>query len=79
MGANYRATCRARSRPDFISKVGIAIEEADESLYWMEMLVDAKLIPWDKLTALMKEADEIIALLTASVKTARANLKQRVT
>ena len=45
----------------------------------MEMLVDAKLLPRDKLTALMKEADEIIALLTASVKTARANLKQRVT
>jgi four helix bundle protein len=77
VGANYRAACRARTKPDFISKASIAIEEADESLYWMEMLVEAKLIHQEKLAALMKEADEIVAILTASVKTARAHLRLR--
>ena len=77
VGANYRAACRARSKPDFISKAGISIEEADESLYWMEMLVEAGIMPKEKLTALMKEADEIVAILTASVKTARASINPR--
>ncbi len=77
VGANYRAACRARSKPDFISKASISIEEADESLYWMEMLVEAEIMPKEKLTALMKEADEIVAILTASVKTARASINQR--
>jgi four helix bundle protein len=45
VGANYRAACRGRSRPDFVSKVGIAIEEADESLYWMEMLIESGILP----------------------------------
>jgi len=75
VGANYRAACRARSRPDFISKTSIAIEEADESLYWMELLFDVHLMPKEKLEPLMREADELVAILTASVKTARANLK----
>ncbi len=77
VGANYRAACRARSKPDFISKASISIEEADESLYWMEMLVEAEIMPKEKLTVLIKEADEIVAILTASVKTARASLNQR--
>lgn len=77
-GANYRAACRARSKPDFISKAGISIEEADESIYWMEMLIEAGIMPKEKLAAPLKEADEIVAILTASVKTARANLNQRV-
>ena len=78
VGANYRAACRARSRPDFISNVGIAVEEVDESLYWMEMLVEAQVLPRDRLAALMKEAEEILAILTASAKTARTHLKSRV-
>ena len=77
VGANYRSACRARSKPDFISKLGVAIEEADESLYWMEMLVDAKMIPADKLNPLMKEAHDIVAILTASAKTARTRLKAK--
>ena len=77
VGANYRAACRARTKPDFISKAGISIEEADESLYWMEMLVEAGIMPKEKLRALMKEADEIVAILTASVKTARASINPR--
>jgi four helix bundle protein len=77
VGANYRAACRARSRPDFISKAGIAIEEADESLYWMEMLIEAKIVAPGSLERLMQEGNEIVAILTASVKTARAGLRQR--
>ena len=77
VGANYRSACRARSKPDFISKASIAIEEADESLYWMEMLVEAKIMPKEKLLALMKEGNEIVAILTASVKTARASLPRK--
>jgi four helix bundle protein len=77
VGANYRAACRARSRPDFISKAGIAIEEADESLYWMDMLIEAKIVAPGSLERLMQEGNEIVAILTASVKTARAGLRQR--
>jgi four helix bundle protein len=75
VGANYRAACRARSRPDFISKLGIAIEEADESLYWIEVLVDAKIMSPGRLDPLMKEGNEIVAILTVSAKTARAAVK----
>jgi four helix bundle protein len=77
VGANYRAACRARSRADFISKVGISIEEADESQYWLEILTEAGIVPPDKLKLLVKEADELVAILTASVKTARENLNRR--
>ena len=77
VGANYRAACRGRSRPDFVSKVGIAIEEADESLYWMEMLIESGGLPEDHLTALMQEANELIAIFTASVKTVRSSNLRR--
>ncbi|MBI4670989.1 MAG: four helix bundle protein [Chloroflexi bacterium] len=73
VGANYRSACRARSRPDFISKVGIAIEEADESQYWMELIVEAGMFPEARMQDLMKESDEIIAILTASSQTAKRN------
>ena len=76
VGANYRAACRARSRADFASKACIAIEEADETMYWLELLLEAGIVPKDRLSALMEEANELIAILTAYVKTARANLKK---
>jgi four helix bundle protein len=72
-----RSACRGRSKPDFISKVGIAIEEADESLYWMEMLIEADLVSEERLADLMKEANELVAILTASVKTARTHLNRK--
>jgi four helix bundle protein len=75
VGANYRAACRGRSTADFISKAGIVIEEADESIYWMELLQEARLVPEIKIKDLMTEADEIVAILTASVKTARKNMQ----
>ena len=71
VGANYRAACRARSRRDFVSKIGIVVEEADESLYWMELLVDATIIQKDRLERLMKEANELTAIFTASLKTSK--------
>ena len=77
VGANYRAGCRGRSKVEFIAKIGISIEEADESIYWMEMLIGAEIIPESRLIDLMKEADEIIAILTASVITARKNLSKK--
>jgi four helix bundle protein len=76
-GANYRAACRGRSKADFISKVGITIEEADESQHWLEMLAEAGIVSPDKLKPLMQEANEIVAILTASAKTARENLNRR--
>ncbi len=77
VGANYRAACRGRSKADFVAKAGISLEEADECLYWMEMLQEAGIIPADKLKDLMKEADELVAIFTASIKTARAHLNQK--
>lgn len=77
VGANYRAACRGRSKADFIAKAGISLEEADECLYWMEMLQEAGIISADKLKDLMKEADELVAIFTASIKTARAHLNQK--
>jgi four helix bundle protein len=75
VGANYRAACRARSRADFISKMGIVEEEIDESLYWMEMLAEAGVVKKERLAALMDEADQIAAMVVASIKTARAKLR----
>ena len=77
VGANYRAACRGRSKADFISKVGITIEETDESQHWLETLGDAGLAQQGKLKPLIKEADELVAILAASAKTARANLNRQ--
>lgn len=76
VGAYYRAACRARSKAEFISKASLSIEEADKSLYWMEMLIESGLIPQEKLSSLVKEADEIVALLTLAVETARTGAMQ---
>jgi len=71
VGANYRAACRAKSNADFISKMGIVEEEADESLYWMELLIEARIADYAKLDSLMKEADELLAITVSSIKTAK--------
>ena len=73
VGANYRSACRAKLQADFINKVHICEEEADESLYWMELLVESGLVATEKLKDLMVETDELVAIFSASVKTARAN------
>ncbi len=70
VGANYRAACRARSRAEFAAKLGTVLEEADESLYWLELIRDAKLIPEAKISLLLKEADELTAIAAAGRKSA---------
>ena len=79
VGANYRSACRARSRAEFAAKLGIALEEADESLYWLELIRDGKLVPEDKLSLLLKEADELTAILASGRKSAAntSNLKHQ--
>ena len=71
VGANYRAACRAKSKADFISKMGTVEEETDESMYWMEMIVEAGLIEEKLISELHKEADEILSIVIASIKTSR--------
>lgn len=75
VGANYRAVCRAKSSADFINKLRIVEEECDESLFWMELLVDNNLVKPALLACLMQEADEILAIVVASAKTARASTR----
>lgn len=71
VGANYRAACRARSKADFISKITIVEEESDESQYWLELLIESAIVTLDKANQLLKEADELTAIFTASGKTAK--------
>jgi len=71
VGANYRAACRAKSSPDFISKMGIVEEEADESIYWMELLIDSGLIQKNDINHLLNEANQILAMTVSSIRTAR--------
>jgi four helix bundle protein len=71
IGANYRAACRGRSRKDVIAKLGIVEEEADETVYWLEMLVDAEIVPGPRLGDLIAEVNEIVAMTVASIKTLR--------
>ncbi len=71
VAANYRSACRAKSPADFIAKMAIVEEEADETLFWLELLEESELIAASKLTALKQEADELIAIGIASIKTAR--------
>jgi four helix bundle protein len=73
VAANYRAACRARSNADFISKITIVEEECDETLFWMELIVEAELLKKEKVFSILKEADELTAIFTASGKTARLN------
>jgi len=69
VGANYRAVCRSRSAAEMISKLSVVEEEADESAFWMELVVDHGLLAGGKLTALLREAGELTAIMVASRKT----------
>ena len=72
VGANYRAACRGKSTADIIHKLSIIEEEADESLYWPELLIESELVPERKLTELQKETNEITAMIVSSIETLRA-------
>jgi four helix bundle protein len=71
VGANYRASCRAKSTADFINKLAIVEEEADESIYWMELLIDGKIIKENLLTNLMDEGNQILSIVVSSIKTSK--------
>ena len=72
VAANYRSACRARSRDDFISKIGITVEEADETAFWLELLVDANIVKKDRMENLLVEADELVRIFQASRTTAKS-------
>ena len=71
IGANYRAACRGKSKADVISKLAIVEEEADETIYWMELLIESKIVEASCVNLLLKESNEIVAMLVASIKTLR--------
>ncbi len=75
VGANYRAACRAKSTADLIAKLSIVEEEADETIYWLELLIASRLITAEKLNNLMQETSEILAMTVASIKTLRQKPK----
>jgi four helix bundle protein len=73
VAANYRATCRARSRAEFISKIGVVEEEADETALWLELIAEDKILPEKAITSLLTEANELVAIMAASYISARRN------
>lgn len=75
VAANYRSACRARSNPDFISKITVGEEESDESAFWLEMINESSLLPYERIEPLLKEAYELTAIFTASGKTAKKSEK----
>lgn len=77
IGANYRAVCRAKSTPDFINKLKIVEEETDETIYWLEVVEESGLLTIQQTEAIKKEAEEILSIVVASIKTARKNLSNR--
>jgi len=70
VAANYRAACRARSKPEFIAKLGVVEEEADESAFWLELIIETGLLNQRKVTPLLAEAGEIVAMMASSKKSA---------
>ena len=73
IGANYRAAARAKSRADMLNKLKIVEEEADETFYWLDLLVKSGTVPENRLAPLMTEVEQVIALTVASIKTLRTN------
>ena len=73
IGANYRAACRARSRAEFIAKLGIVLEETDETAFWLELMRETAIFPEAKLDDLMREGNELTAIFVASLHTTKGN------
>ncbi|MEP6603139.1 MAG: four helix bundle protein [Spartobacteria bacterium] len=73
LAANYRASCRARSNADFVSKISIVAEEADETLFWFEVLVESDLIRMKTVEPLMAECEELLKIFSSSLATAKSN------
>jgi len=71
VAANYRAACRARSKAEFVAKIGVVVEEIDETVFWLELLVESGLVPKARMEKLLAEANELLAIFAASHHTAR--------
>ena|ERR1700731_916442 len=78
VGANHRAACRSRSRAEFAAKLGVVAEEADESLYWLELIHEAKLLPDLRISALLDEASELTAIFTSARRSSSRNQTSNV-
>ncbi len=76
VAANYRAVCRARSKAEFIAKIGVVVEEADETTFWLELLVDTGIVREARMRSLMSESNELLAIFAASQRTARRKRAQ---
>lgn len=72
VAANYRAVCRARSRAEFIAKLGTVVEEADETVFWLELLIESGISQENRATILLREAKELLAIFSASRRTAKS-------
>ena len=72
VAANYRAVCRARSKAEFVAKIGLVVEEIGETVFWLELLVEAGIVPQSRMESLQKEATELLAIFAASQHTARS-------
>jgi four helix bundle protein len=73
VASNYRAVCRSRSKAEFVAKVGVVVEEADETVFWLELCCELGLVGAARIQGLLKEANELLAIFAASQRTARAN------
>ncbi len=73
IAANYRAVCTARSKAEFISKIGVVVEEADETVFWLELVLELQLADQNETKQLLKEANELLAIFGASQRTAKSN------
>ena len=73
VAANYRAVCRARSKAEFVAKMGIVVEEADETVFWLELLVDAQVARQEQVASVLAEANELLAIFAASQRTVKSS------
>jgi four helix bundle protein len=73
VAVNYRAVCRARSKAEFVAKIGIVVEESDETVFWLELLIETGILSKVRMQELLKEANELLAVFAASQRTARKN------
>jgi four helix bundle protein len=77
VAANYRASCRARSKTEFIAKIGVVLEEADESELWLELIVEDGMLPAGRCQPLLKEADELVSIMVATRSTAQTRHRKQ--
>jgi len=71
VAANYRAVCRARSKAEFVARIGVVVEEADETVFWLELLVETAIVSQARMNGLLTEANELLAIFAASQRTAK--------